>query len=106
MKYVFDLDGTLCTQEKSGEYHLAIPVWPMIHKLNELYDAGHEITIFTARGMNTYQDENKAIARYSEMTRDWLVDHGVKFHNFIMGKPPADVYVDDKAMTPDEFLNG
>jgi len=106
MKYVFDLDGTICTQEKSEEYHLALPVWPVIRKINDLYGAGHEIMIFTARGMNTYQDERKAIERYAEMTHDWLIDNGVKFHRLQFGKPAADVYIDDKAMTPDEFLNG
>ena len=104
MRYVFDLDGTICTQEKSGEYHLAKPIPEMVKKVNELYDSGDYIIIFTARGMNTYGNEYDARGAYDELTRDWLVDNGVRFHQLLFGKPAADYYVDDKAVLPQELL--
>lgn len=100
MRYVFDLDGTLCTQEKSGEYEKAAPITHMIDIVNHLYDQGHDITIFTARGMNTFDgDLNAIINAYWNMTVDWLMKNGVKHHRLRFGKPPADYYVDDKAVT-------
>jgi len=33
-----------------------------------------------------------------EMTTAWLKDHGVKYHQLMMGKPVGDVWIDDRAM--------
>lgn len=105
MRYVFDLDGTICTQEKSGEYHLAKPIKKMIDKVNALFDAGHDITIYTARGMVTFEgDLERVMAAYWNLTDHWLHMNGVKYHRLRMGKPPADFYVDDKAVAAHEFL--
>lgn len=104
MRYVFDLDGTICTQEKSGEYHLARPIPEMVKKVNELYAAGDYIIIFTARGMNTYGNEDDARRAYSTLTHDWLIDNYVEFHELKFGKPAGDYYVDDKAVLPQELL--
>lgn len=104
-KYVFDLDGTICTQEKSGEYHLAQPYPRMIDKINGLYMAGNRIVIFTARGMKTFAGRIDLISeRYNGETRDWLNKNGVLFHELIFGKPAADIYIDDKGVNAHEFL--
>lgn len=104
MRYVFDLDGTLCTQEKSGEYEKALPITHMINIVNFLYDEGHDITIFTARGMNTYEDDVDAARNaYWNITVKWLMENGVKHNRLRFGKPAADYYVDDKAMTLEQI---
>ena len=50
--YCFDLDGTLCTNTE-GEYAQALPLPERILKVNELYDKGNKILIYTARGTVT-----------------------------------------------------
>jgi hypothetical protein len=46
----FDLDGTLA--ETNGTFapdKIGKPIWPMVHKLIDLLQAGEEVKIFTAR---------------------------------------------------------
>jgi len=37
------------------------------------------------------------------MTEKWLKDNRVCYDELIFGKPAADVYVDDKAVLPEDF---
>lgn len=87
MKYVIDLDGTLCTQEK--DYSNAKPIKNRIDKVNNLYNNGNMIIIFTARGSETDID-------WSDITLEQLRRWGLKYHHLIFGKPSADVYIDDR----------
>ena len=96
MKYVYDLDGTLCTLT-GGDYEKAEPIQEQIDVLNKLYELGHEIVIFTARGSTTGTD-------HYELTAKQLKRWGVKHHSLRLGKESADFYIDDKAVHPDEFL--
>lgn len=95
-RYCFDLDGTLCTQEGLN-YEGAEPIASRIETVNALFDSGHEVTIFTARGSGTGID-------YEELTTVQLAKWGVKFHKLIFGKPAADSYIDDKAIHSDTFF--
>lgn len=103
-KFVFDLDGTICTQQKSGEYEKAQPIDEVISRMKALKDDGHYIIIFTARGMNTYGHVSLVEAAYKKMTIEWLRKHDVPYDNLVFGKPAADFYVDDKGMTPKKFI--
>jgi len=98
MTYCFDVDGTICTITENHEYHKAIPVPQMIKKINKLYDEGHTIKIATARGQVSGE-------KYHELTSEQLEEWGVKYHE-LFDKPSADFYIDDKAMTPGDFLLG
>ena len=92
MKYCFDLDETICATPSSRSYYDAVPYVRVIQKINELYNQGNEITIFTARGSTSGID-------YRELITTQLSDWGVKFHKLIdKGKPSYDLFVDDKAM--------
>ena len=51
MRYCVDIDGTICSQTVGRDYHKAMPWWDRIATINKLYDEGHNITYFTARGM-------------------------------------------------------
>lgn len=105
MRYVFDLDGTLCTNT-DGRYHDAKPLHSRIRILNSLYDTGNHITVFTARGMSTYQnDSTKANERWYELTKNQLSSWGVKYHELLLGKPAGDFYIDDKAVKDEEFFS-
>lgn len=96
-KYVIDIDGTICTQDGT-DYGNALPKHDVIAKINELYDEGNQIVLFTARGYETGID-------WSERTLLQLQVWGIKYHDLIFGKPSADLYVDDKACHVNDFMN-
>ena len=93
--YCFDIDGTLCSQE-IHDYTLAEPNLERIGRVNELYDQGHTIKLFTARGSKSGID-------WTEATRAQLRDWGLRHHELILGKPHADFYIDDKAIHSEDF---
>ncbi len=88
-KYVVDIDGTICLTH-NGDYTQSRPLTDRIAKINELYDSGHIIVYWTARGMTSNTD-------WSLLTNRQLEDWGCKHHELWMGKPSYDVWVDDKA---------
>lgn len=92
MRYCFDLDETICATPSSRVYAEAVPYFKVIEKINKLYDEGHEITIFTARGGSSGID-------YYDLTFNQLNSWNLKFHNLICkGKPNYDLFIDDKAI--------
>ncbi len=99
MIYCIDVDGTICTKTEDSSYPNAQPQQLVIDKVNKLYDEGHTIKIFTARGGTTGKD-------WTELTKEQLEKWGVKHHELIMGKPAADFYIDDKGLNPGEFVLG
>ena len=104
LTYVFDIDGTICSPTK-GDYGFAVPYMNRIKKINELYDDGHTIIFQTARGMGR-SDNNVDYAHtaFYNFTRKQLIDWGVKFHDLFLGKPAADVYIDDKGIDDEDFF--
>lgn len=89
MKYVFDIDGTICSQEK--DYTLAKPYGSRIERINRLYEEGNLIWLYTARGTDTGID-------WSKITKEQLKRWGVKYDILLFGKPSADRYIDDKGI--------
>jgi len=91
-----DIDETICHHpyEKEGQprdYTKAEPIVENIVKGNNLYDAGHTIVYWTARGTTTGLD-------WSDLTRKQFLTWGVKFHDIKFGKPYYDLFIDDKNM--------
>ena len=86
--YVFDIDGTICTNTY-GEYEKAKPFLENIKEVNFLFEEGHYIKYFTARGSGTGKD-------WSSLTTEQLRRWGAKYHELILGKPEGDIYIDDK----------
>jgi capsule biosynthesis phosphatase len=104
MVYVFDIDGTICTNSNS-QYYDSIPIVERISKINELYEAGNKIIFFSARGMSTYEgDVNKVYEVYYELTKKQLDQWLVKYDQLILGKPSADYYIDDKGIKDEDFF--
>lgn len=104
MKYVFDLDNTLCKTENS-DYTNAIPLDSRIQIVNRLFDEGNTIIIHTARGMgSTDNNQIKAINKYYSLTEAQLTSWGVKYHNLLLGKPSGDYYIDDKGINDNDFF--
>ena len=104
MKYVFDIDGTICSTTH-GDYTAAQPYMDRIEKINNLYDEGNTITFQTARGMGR---SNNCVAiateTFRELTKKQLEEWGVKYHNLFLGKPSGDIYIDDKGVKDEEFF--
>ena len=94
--YCFDIDGTICTNT-DGDYEQAMPFEDVIDKINQLYNAGHRIILYTARGYTTGID-------WFDMTGKQLEVWKVRYHQLTMGKPYADLYIDDKGVQSKEFF--
>jgi D-sedoheptulose 7-phosphate isomerase len=93
--YLIDLDGTLCTNT-FGEYEKAEPIYSAIARINKYYDDGIHIKIYTARGSGTG-------INWREISESQLQQWGVKYNELILGKPEADVIIDDKSIAPNEW---
>jgi len=97
-RYIVDIDGTICSHDStSTPYSRARPIKDRIAFFNKLYDAGHEIIYWTARGGNSGVD-------HSELTEKQLNEWGVKRTELRMGKPPYDYWIDDKAFNVKDFF--
>lgn len=94
MQIIIDLDGTICTEEKTYSRSLAKPKEGAIKSINELYDEGHTIVIYSARTWMEF-----------EMTTAWLKENKVKYHQLVLGKPIGDVWIDDRAIQFDNWDN-
>ena len=104
MKYVIDIDGTICTNT-NGQYENAEPLLDRIEHINKLYDEGNTIVYFTARGMNTCNGSiDLAYNTWFEFTEEQLKKWNAKYHNLILGKPSGDLYIDDKGMRANDFF--
>ena len=73
-----------------------------ILKINQLYESGFYILIFTARFMGRSNgDIEKAYELGYEFTRSQLLNWGLKFNKLVLGKPEYDIIIDDKAYNYD-----
>ena len=103
-KYVFDIDGTICTLT-DGDYENAKPIKQRIDKVNQLYNEGNQIVFHTARGMGRYCNNRRlAEADFWTFTHKQLESWGVKFHSLLLGKPAGDIYIDDKGIKDEQFF--
>lgn len=96
MKYIIDIDGTICNNTH-GDYTIAQPFLDRIAHFNSLFDSGHEIHYWTARGGNTGLD-------WTALTLQQLADWGVKYTTAQTGKPPYDHWIDDKAHNVENYF--
>jgi len=105
--YVFDIDGTVCTNtEGVNDYRDAEPLLDRIDIVNKLYEEGNRILFLTARGMGrNNNDIEKAYEQFYEFTAKQLDRWGVKYHRLFLGKPAGDIYVDDKGIKDTRFFS-
>ena len=100
MIYMVDIDQTICLtpfMDGKHRYDLSIPFRQRIEEINKLYDQGHTIKYWTARGSGSGLD-------WTELTTQQLNDWGCKFHEVKLGKPSYDVWIDDKAFNDKQFF--
>lgn len=97
MNIYVDIDETICYYEGVREYPLAKPDRVNIGKINLLYEQGHTITYWTARGSVTGID-------WFALTENQLKEWGCKYHTLNVGqKPPYDLLICDKTKRIEEL---
>jgi len=82
-----------------ANYETVKPNQIMIDIVNQLFEDGHIIKIFTSRGQTTGIDQE-------DLTRKQLKDFGIKHHELVMGKTHFDLLVDDRAIFTSDFIRG
>lgn len=102
-RIVFDIDDTL-SFTISRDWENATPNEPLIQKINKLFDEGWEIFLITARGSISCKSRGEAYEKYGEQLIHWLRKHKVNYHKLSFDKELAAYYVDDKGITPEDFL--
>tara|TARA_R110000851_G_scaffold125513_1_gene256458 strand:+ start:8855 stop:9148 length:294 start_codon:yes stop_codon:yes gene_type:complete len=97
MKVYVDIDETICFYEDVRDYNLAKPNIYNIKKINHLYNEGHQITYWTARGSVTGID-------WYDVTKKQLNKWGCNYHNLSVGEKPAyDLLICDKTKRIEEL---
>jgi len=104
MNIYVDIDDTICFYDdgldkysEGRDYKKAIPNLDNIKKICMLYEQGHIITYWTARGSVTGID-------WYDVTKQQLDEWGCKYHQLSVGeKPPYDLLICDKTKRIEEL---
>jgi capsule biosynthesis phosphatase len=108
-RVVFDIDGVLCKKDEHKDYEDRIPHTEMVERLQDYYEEGYYIILYTARNMNTHQGRiGKINADTAKTLLQWLDEHNIPHDEIYYGKPWCGYdgfYVDDKAIRPSELAN-
>ena len=89
--YVVDIDETICSKTYNLQYEKAIPWENKIQKINKLYNDGHTIIYWTARGALSGID-------FFDLTKNQLKKWNAKYHLLKVKKPYYDRFIDDKCI--------
>ncbi len=92
-----DIDETICETPDNRNYELSTPNKDRIEKINALYDRGHTIVYWTARGTGSGID-------WRETTEKQFKDWGVKYHELKLKKPIYDLFICDKAVRTEDYF--
>jgi len=94
MKIAVDIDGTIAEEvDHHSQYHCCTPIYSAIAAINKLYDRGYTIVYYTSR----YEEDR-------DVTKQWLEEHGVKYHELVLGKLRASCYIDNNSFTVEEII--
>ena len=97
MRIYVDIDETICYYKGVRHYPDATPLPAHIKKINSLYNDGHHITYWSARGSTTKHD-------WCSVTEQQLSRWGCKYHELSVGaKPPYDLLICDKTKRIEEI---
>ena len=96
-----DIDNTICYSFKNDkgewDYSLSQPRYKQIQKINQLYEKGHTIVYWTARGSATG-------INWNHLTIQQLSDWGCLYNTIEKNKKPVyDLFIDDKAKRIEEI---
>lgn len=106
-RYCFDLDNTLLTYPiKKGDYTTVNPIKRNIDLLKKLKELGNTIIIYTARRMKTHNGNiNKVFTDQGIIVFETLKKFNIPYDEIYFGKPHADYYIDDLAVSAFSILD-
>lgn len=103
MIFAIDFDGTLCDNKYPD---IGEPNIPLIEKCKKLQKEGHTIILWTCRhgvllqkAVEWCQSQGLTFDEINTSTTDYFEKYGGS-----SGKVGADYYVDDRSVSPEEFL--
>jgi len=102
--FCFDLDGVICKNinyKNSNliNYNKSKPIRSAVRAINKLYDDGHRIVIYTARGMTRYNGNISLVKKkLGNITTNSLKSWKLKYHKLVFGKIHYDFIIDDKSI--------
>ena len=82
--FLIDIDGTICDDvpnEEPERMGTILPYPDALKIVNKWFEDGHRITFFTSR-----------TEEHREITEDWLLQHGFRYHILLMNKPRGGNY--------------
>ena len=92
--YVFDIDGTLTHETEGWNYLKRTPRFATIFKMKVLREKENcSIMLWTAR-----HECDRSV------TEEWLHKYEVPYDGLVMGKPYWDLYICDKAINIESWL--
>jgi len=97
MIFIVDIDETICITPEDRDYTKSKPIPERIKKINQLYDDGHIIKYWTARGGSSGID-------WTDLVLEQLERWGAKYHEAKVGKPHYDLFICDKAINAERFF--
>ena len=84
---MIDLDGVISSEERTFERSLARPLPGAVDAMRRLRAKGHRLVVYSGRSWAELA-----------MTEDWLRRYKVPYDSILLGKPVADMWVDDRAI--------
>jgi len=96
MNIYVDIDNTI-TETSGMDYEKAKPLMDRINVINKLFDEGNIITYWTGRG--TVSGIN-----WFNFTKSQLNKWGAKHNKLLFGKPPYDMFIDDKSFNSEKYF--
>lgn len=110
VKLIFDIDGTICPiKQKEEKYEDLVPNKEIVEAMKEYKKNGATITLYTSRNMKSYNGNIGLInANTAKILLNWLKKWEIPYDEIIYGKAwpgHKGLYIDDRAVRPDEFLN-
>lgn len=82
--FLIDIDGTICDDvpnEEPERMGTILPYPDALKIVNKWFEDGHRITFFTSR-----------TEEHREITENWLLQHGFRYHILLMNKPRGGNY--------------
>jgi dTDP-glucose pyrophosphorylase len=96
----FDIDGTLIYDL----YTNPTAISKNVEFCKQAYKQGHQIILNTARGMLSTKSNYELIEEKRPYIEKVLSDNNIFYHELVLMKPYADLYIDDKAISAHKDL--
>ena len=105
----FDIDDVLLIRDKNNDfksiekYKFCIPIPHNVDLINQCYENGYYIKLYTSRGMTSLGGNLSEIQeKISPITIETLQKYNIKYNELIFGKEHFDLLIDDKALNISE----